>query len=150
MAKNFDLLDCEDDDVIAFGDDTYKIGRLRKEVNNLSNQSMGQEVTQRLEKQGIKISPEFFTIRNPPSPYNTTFQGHERWFSRGMDCEILQLGAKKWKKVKVKIKIALEIYAEQEEMEENTSTSNPEINPPELPVEPLEELRRQVINLQNK
>jgi hypothetical protein len=65
---------------------------------------------------------------------------HARWFNNGIDCEILNLGAKNWKKGRVKIKISVEFYVEEE-----TDSSNKEVSEPESPLDDL----RQMLNQEN-
>jgi hypothetical protein len=43
------------------------------------------------------------------------------WFEEGVDCELLHLGDRQWKKGKLKIKTILEFYPEEPEIENNVS-----------------------------
>ena len=51
------------------------------------------------------------------------------WLVEGIDCEILQLGAKKWQKGKVRLKINLEFSAEE-----------PEVSQPESPLDDIRQM----------
>ncbi len=64
----------------------------------------------------------------------------ERWLGEGVDCEILQVGAKSWQKGKIRIKVTIEFCPDEPEVEE-TAPSN-EIPQPESPLDDL----RQMIN----
>ncbi|MFH7028656.1 MAG: KGK domain-containing protein [Heteroscytonema crispum UTEX LB 1556] len=117
MSDELKPIKCNDDDVLASGDNTYKIGKFRKAVNESFNSSMGYRLDSELESKGVRINTQSSKI----------------WFTEGIDCEILNLGSKTWKKAKVKIKINVEFYTEEEE--------NPEIIEPESP---LDDIRRMI------
>lgn len=45
--------------------------------------------------------------------------GRKKWIEEGIDCEILNLGAKDWKKGKVKIKITVEFCSDEPELSQS-------------------------------
>lgn len=44
-----------------------------------------------------------------------------RWFIHGIECELLELGATKWRKGKVRIKVSLEFCPDESEIETEIS-----------------------------
>lgn len=134
MEDRYNLRDCNDDDVLSLGDATFKIGKFRQALNQSLNNDLGNQITHQLSSKGVKI-PD--SILYPPGENAP----HRRWFNNGMDCEILNLGAKKWKKGRVKIKISVEFYVEEE-----TDSSNTEVSESESPLDDL----RQMLNQENQ
>jgi KGK domain len=134
MEDRYNLRECNDDDVFSFGDATFKVGKFRRALNQSLNNDLGNQITHQLSSKGVKI-PD--SILYPPGENAP----HARWFDKGMDCEILNLGAKNWKKGRVKIKISVEFYVEEE-----TDTSNTEVSESESPLDDL----RQRLNQENQ
>lgn len=120
MEDGFNKLECNDNDVLALGNDTFKIQRFKKAVKASFDSSVGQTFIQRLNSQNINLNMQKL---HPKSIY-------EAWFNEGIDCEFLNLGSKAWKKGKVKINISVEFYVEEEDSE---------ITEPESP---LDDIRR--------
>ncbi len=120
MEDNYSLQDCGNDDVLCFGNNTFKVGRFRNTVNESFGIGFGISLTNELKSKGIVVN-----------------SAHTNWFTQGIDCEILNLGSKSWKKGKVKIKISVEFYVENEESE---------IKQPESPLDDL----RQMLNQENQ
>jgi len=138
MEKNFSLQNCDEDDVVSFGDDTFKVSKFRKAVNGAFGNNLGNQFYSQLSSyQGIKIDGAIVAPKGVDEPY-------ARWFNDGIDCEILQLGSKIWQKGKVKIKVSVEFYIE-EDSEQLTSDAS-EI---ELPESPLDDIR-QMISQENQ
>lgn len=125
MEDNYYLQDCGDNDVVCFGDTTYKVSKFKEAVNQSFNSSMGQVLIRELGYRKVEFKEHL--------PY-------EEWFNTGKDCEILNLGSQKWKKGKVKIKVSLEFYVEEEESKE---TENDETIPNQ-PESPLDDLRKAI------
>ncbi|MCL1465425.1 KGK domain-containing protein [Argonema galeatum] len=139
MQDNYYLQDCGDDDVLSFGDETFKVHRFKTAINKSFDSSMGEKLTEHLKKyQGIPIERAVCP--------NNNYDEYAKWFKDGIDCEILNLGSKSWKKGKVKIKISLEFYAEEQETEKRDSSNQPEIPQPESPLDDL----RQMLNQDNQ
>ncbi|MFM2063918.1 MAG: hypothetical protein RLZZ507_3589 [Cyanobacteriota bacterium] len=116
MEEKLKLIECNDDDVIEFGNKTYKVSKMRQAVNESSNQPLAYALQRELSNKGVKINQK-------PS---------DNWFEKGIDCEFLNLGSKSWKKGKVKLKLSVEFYVE----EEDTEIKEPE--------SPLDDLRRKI------
>lgn len=138
MAGRFELVECNDDDVLSFGEETFKVGKLRKAISKFFNCDIGENLNDNLSYEGVRINKKIIMTNNDRSEY-------QRWFSNGIDCEILNLGSKSWKKGKVGIKINVEFYIEEEDYAENNS-ERPQSSQLESP---LDELRR-VINQGNQ
>lgn len=131
MEDSFYLSDCGDDDVLSFGDDMFKAGKFRKAVNKSFNSKMGDTLSSELRSEGVQIEQK---ILQP----NGSSEDYLRWFGKGINCEILNLGSKSWKKGKVRIKVSVEFYEAQEAVE-TPSSDKPEINQPKSP---LDDIRR--------
>ena len=132
MAEKFYPKDCNDNDVISFGNATYKIGILKRALNKSFSNHLGMQLNNQLSQNNIRI-PD--TILRPPGmnePYS-------RWFENGMDCEILNLGSEEWKKAKVRVKLTVEFYVESEEIEEISNNNSEDM---ETEVSPLDDLRQ--------
>ncbi|GAX45118.1 hypothetical protein NIES4075_61390 [Tolypothrix sp. NIES-4075] len=118
MEDGFKRLECNDNDVLALANDTFKVNRFKKAVNASFNSSVGRKFIEQLTSQSIHLNMQKL---HPKS-------SDEAWFNEGIDCELLNLGSKAWKKGKVKINITLEFYVEEEEIIE--------------PESPLDDIRR--------
>ncbi len=140
MEDNYYLQDCTDDDVLSFGEDTYKIGKFKKAINGAFGNNLGHQLNGQLGSyQGIKIDGSILAPKEVNEPY-------ARWFRDGIDCEILNLGSKSWKKGKVRIKVSVEFYVEEQEDSEILKSDTLEISPPESPLDDL----RQMMNQENQ
>lgn len=135
MENNYYLQKCGDDDVISFKDDTFKVNKFRTAIHKSFNASMGSQLTNELRSQGIPIERAVCP--------NNSYGEYATWFNEGIDCEILNLGSKTWKKGKIKIKISIEFYTEAQEDEQPNNTNQPEITPPESPLDDLRQLLNQ-------
>lgn len=138
MEENFYPKDCNDNDVISFGNATYKIGSFKRALNKSFNNNLGFELNRQLQQNGIRIPN---TIFKPPG----INEPGSRWFENGIDCEILNLGSKQWKKGKVRVKFTVEFYVELEETEKVSNNENSEYIEPESPLDDL----RQKFNEEN-
>ncbi len=136
MEDQFSLQDCNDDDILSFGDDIYKMGKFRKAVLQSFGNTLGSQLSQQLSHYGVKINGKILTPQGVNNPY-------ERWFDKGMNCEILNLGSNGWQKGKVRIKVSVEFYIEEPEVPKTTASN--EIIPPESPLDDL----RQMMNQEN-
>lgn len=133
MEDNYYLQNCGDDDVVSFGDTTYKVSKVKKALNESFGADMGSSLHSQLRSKGVYIDP---TIVSPSGIH----QAYDKWFNKGINCEILNLGSKKWKKGKVKIKVSFEFYVEEEESKE---TENDETTRKQ-PESPLDDLRKAI------
>ncbi len=100
MEDNLKPLECNDDDVLSFGNTTYKAGVFKRALNNSFNQGVSSSIHSELRSQRVSLPPSFHK---------------QQWLDEGIDCEILNLGSNKWKKGKIKVKFSVEFYVEPEE-----------------------------------
>jgi ATP-dependent protease HslVU (ClpYQ) ATPase subunit len=124
MEDGFKAIECNDGDVLDFGDKTYKIAKFRQAMDTSFNSKLEDTFNEELSRQEVEIKD---------SP-------NMNWFQKGIDCEILTLGSQSWKKGKVKIKTSVEFYIEEEDVK-ITNSNNSEITEPESP---LDDLRRMI------
>ena len=118
MKENSYLPECGDDDVLAFNADLVKVGKFRDLVKFAFNDpnQIPDTLFGLLRTNGVYINPQDA-------------------FGKGLDGEILKIGAKGWQKGKLRIKVSLEFYPDE-----------PEISEPESPLDDL----RQMINQENQ
>ncbi|MEH2249947.1 KGK domain-containing protein [Nostoc sp.] len=132
MEDGFKPIECNNGDVLDFGDNTYKIAKFKQAMDTSFNSTLedtwNEELNEELSKQGVEIKES----------------QNVNWFQKGIDCEILTLGSQSWKKGKVKIKISVEFYVEEQDVQ-ITNSNNLEITKPESP---LDDLRR-IIHKEN-
>ncbi|MBD2436764.1 KGK domain-containing protein [Nostoc sp. FACHB-110] len=121
MEDIFKPIECNDDDVIEVGDNTYKVSKIKTGVSQSSNHSLAQRLQQELNNQIIQL----------PSV--------EKCFKEGIDCQILTLGSQNWKKGKVKFNLSIEFYIEDDL--ETTNSNNLNFTEPESP---FDDLRRMI------
>ncbi|MEH2442586.1 KGK domain-containing protein [Nostoc sp.] len=124
MEDGFKQIECNDGDVLNFGDNIYKVAKFKQAMDTSSKYTLECTLSQELSRQGVNIKAST----------------NVNWFHKGIDCEILTLGSPIWKKGKVKIKISVEFYAEEEDLQ-ITNSNNSEITEPESP---LDDLRRMI------
>ncbi len=139
MSENFNLSDLADEDVISIGENVYKVGKIRRVLKDLGDRDMGQQLSYKLQSLTVKFDDNFLR--------NGNVWEYEKLFEPGIDCEILKLGAKEWKKGKVKIKMSLEFYLEDDEMDDNSTMSESEMNQSKSP---LDDLREKLKIIENK
>ncbi|MGB3206398.1 MAG: KGK domain-containing protein [Crinalium sp.] len=132
MEDNYSLQNCQDDDVVAFGNSMFKAGRLTRKINESFGKSMGEKLTHELKHREIHVDWD-------RSHSNKYWGACESIFNDGVNCEILQLGSQTWKKGKMRIKVTVEFYAEEDNVDISTNQAN--INQPESP---LDDLRRMI------
>lgn len=108
MEGLYRTVDCNENDVISFGEDTFKIGRFKRALYQCFDYDFGYGLIGLLGNQGIKIS------KQNVSPYDNN-EDYTKWFNEGIDCEILKTDLKGWQKAKVKIKVSVEISIEEDE-----------------------------------
>jgi hypothetical protein len=138
MEENFCLQNCDEDDVLSFGDDTFKVSKFKRAVKGAFGNSLGSQLYSQLNSyHGIKIDGAILAPKGVDEPY-------ARWFNDGIDCEILQIGSKGWQKGKVRIKLSVEFYVEEDS--EQLVSEPSEIDLPESPLDDL----RQMINQENQ
>ncbi|MBD2119438.1 KGK domain-containing protein [Trichocoleus sp. FACHB-262] len=86
-----------DESVVAFGSILHKAGRFREALKVLLTR---ENISQKSSQNELKI----FT---------------KDWFGNGIDCEVLELGDKAWRKGKIKIKVSIEFHPDESEATES-------------------------------
>ncbi|NEQ74607.1 MAG: hypothetical protein F6K23_17110 [Okeania sp. SIO2C9] len=64
MEENFHHKDCNDNDVISFGDNTYKIGILKQELIQSFDNKIGYQLDQKLIQNPIEIPDIIIKLPN--------------------------------------------------------------------------------------
>ncbi len=105
MTNNLTPYDCSDDDVIAFGEAMFRSGKLKKAISQSFDGSVGRAIDQKLRQHGLEI---------PVRMIGSTRLANEhcQWFDEGINCEILDLATRRWRKGKVRVQVAVEFYVE--------------------------------------
>lgn len=123
----YEEITCQEQDVVDFKDNTHKVIKLTKAIQNFFNQDYGNNLNNYL-RETHRID-----VKTPKA---------SQFFQEGIDCEILQLGSDKWKKAKVKIQINVAFYIEADEDKINSENINP-------PNSEIEDIRRQINKIIN-
>jgi hypothetical protein len=138
MEDKFSLQNCAADDVLSFNTTMFKVDKLNKEVSNLLNErQLGKQLSDSFVAQNISIK-----VGGESRGSTNYYTFYENWFGDGIDCEILRIGGKGWKKGKVKIKVQVSLEFCPDELEIEETQANDEITQPESPLDDL----RQKIN----
>ena len=127
MENWIDLRDFNEDDVFSFPE-LFKVGKVRKAVNEASHtDSVAQALIYSLSSKGVSIDK----INNLRPQYIL--------LDKGIDCEILRIGAKGWKKgrLRLKLQVSVEFCPDEPDAEETGEISQPD--------SPLDDLRK-IIN----
>jgi KGK domain len=105
MTNNLTPYDCGDDDVIAFGDAMFRAGKLKKTIDQSFDGSVGRSIDQKLRQNGLEI---------PVRMIGSTRLANEhcQWFEEGINCEILDLATRRWRKGKVRVQVSVEFLLE--------------------------------------
>lgn len=141
MEDKFDFHNCGNDDALSFGDAMLKVEKLKETVNRvLPEDALGQRLVELLSQQKLYIDVGLNTDQQT--------RAYENWFGKGIDCEILRVGAQGWKKGKMKLKLNLtiEFCPDEPELKETPENNESEASEPESP---LDDLRRQLLNQEN-
>ncbi|MEM9542345.1 MAG: KGK domain-containing protein [Cyanobacteria bacterium P01_E01_bin.42] len=121
MGQNSHQEGFNDDDVIAFGDDAFKVGKFKQALKECFGYDFGYGLLGLLSNQGIKIDK----TKVSPDGEQADFL---KWFNEGVDCEILKTDARGWRKARVKVEVAVEFVLD---------------DPPAIPKESPPEPKRQ-------
>ena len=105
MTNNLTPYDCGDDDVIAFGEAMFRAGKLKKTIDQSFDGSVGRAIDQKLRQNGLEI---------PVRMIGSTRLANEhcQWFEEGINCEILDLSTRRWRKGKVRVQVEVEFLLE--------------------------------------
>lgn len=107
MPNSFIPQPINENDVLAFGDATFKAGKFKRAVESCFSSGLGSGLSAELSNKGIQIDSGVLTP-------NGTFAEFSQWFDQGIDCEILKVGSQGWTKAKVRVHITVEFSTEEE------------------------------------
>jgi hypothetical protein len=134
MTEKFEKRNCGNDDVLAFGDSTYKVGKFKKAVDlSFSSSQLAGHFSNELKSKGIQIDPKLLVPNNRTDAY-------AKWFDSGIECEILQVGSDSWKVGKVRIKVDIEFYVEELESLKDTEGDISETTQSESPLDSIRQM----------
>ncbi|MBE9209347.1 KGK domain protein [Nostoc sp. LEGE 06077] len=122
MEDNFNLENCNPDDALSVKDKVFKIVQIKEGITKVFCGDLATTIYNSLNSYGIQIEPDGYLVGN------RYYKQYQKWFTEGIDCEILKLNAKAWQAGKLRIKVTLEFIPDK-----------PEITEPESP---LDDLRR--------
>jgi hypothetical protein len=95
-------ISCHDDDVIAFGDDTFKVGKFRQAVQDCFGHDVGYGLMALLKSAGVAIDAKAVSPQGNKEDF-------AQWFTQGIACELLQTDTPGWKNARVKITVDIEV-----------------------------------------
>lgn len=124
MEYNSYLPEYGDDDVLMFQETMFKVVKFRKAIENAFNSYLPQHLQSSLANNSINI-----TTKN--------------CFGDGMNCEVLKINSKGWKKGKVRIRVSLEFCPDEPDVEEIPVSNQLEINQPESPLDDIRQMMNQ-------
>ncbi len=127
MENWINLIDFNEDDVFSFPE-LFKVDKIKKAVNEVSRtDSVVQALSYSLSSKGVSIN----NINN--------LRPQKVLLDKGIDCEILRIGAKGWKKgrLRLKLQVSVEFCPDEPDAEETGEISQPD--------SPLDDLRK-IIN----
>ncbi|WP_198525168.1 KGK domain-containing protein [Kamptonema formosum] len=129
MTDEFNPIDLCEGDVLSFGDDTFKIEKLKQALKKACDLNLAWNLGNQLSNYGVNIER---ILRN----YLNSEEGASRLFNEGIDCELLKPGYPSWRKVKFRIKVTLEVGTDAPEPSEPPESTEPK--------SPLDDIRRMI------
>ena len=100
MEDNFKFIQCSENDVIEFGNKAYRVKRLIETIPKIFLDVLAQKLDYFLKNAEIVIP-----IKNEYSKY----------FTKGIDCELLKAKSDFWQKGKFKINVSIEFIPDEPE-----------------------------------
>lgn len=126
MEYNSYLPEYGDDDVLMFQETMFKVVKFRKAVEYAFN--------------NYKYLPQNLQSSLASNNINITTQN---CFGDGINCEVLKINSKGWKKGKVRIRVSLEFCPDEPDIEEIPTSNVPEINQTESPLDDIRQMMNQ-------
>jgi KGK domain len=128
MHENSFLPNYGDDDVCSSSDNVmFKVGRLRETIKRAFRGSVQTVLNEILKSDGLHFNTTGYNSQ-------TRNKYEKDWLGDGIDCEILNIGAKGWQKGKIKIRVSVEFCPDEPEIEEAPQITEQE--------SPLDDFRR--------
>lgn len=109
MTNEFKPIKANDDDVICFGEHTYKFSKFNKVLNLSLNQSLANQIVAEMRNRQVKIIQD-----------KQQFSDNSL-FTKGIDAEIMTTEKKGWIKGKFRLKVNLEFCEYEPEINEYES-----------------------------
>lgn len=100
-----ELINCEDSEVLLFGEHTSLVQKLKKDLQD----ALKENASSILETLAYNLSNHSVRIIRDRTSFD------EKWFEEGKKCKILRLGAKGWESGKLRIKVSLEFCPDEPE-----------------------------------
>ena len=135
MEDNSFLQNFGNDDVVCSASTMFKVIKLKEAMKKAFRGSVQIALNEVLKSEEIEINKKFYDS-------NQRSNRTKDWLSEGVDCEILKIGAKGWKKGKLRISVSLDFCPDEPDVEETLGNNQPEINQTESPLDDI----RQMIN----
>jgi hypothetical protein len=107
MRNNSFSFNFSDESVVAFGSILHKAGRFREALKVVLT-------SEKILRDSLQNELRIFT---------------KDWFENGIDCEVLELGDKAWRKGKIKIRVSIEFCPDE----------------PKVTESPLEDIRQAIV-----
>ncbi len=126
MEENFYLHNCNELDALLSQNKAFKISHIKHLIKEAFREVIANTLHNSLKAKGVEIDPGY--SNKTPDTW--------KWFDNGLDCEILQVGAKGWQKGKFRIKVALEFIPNEPEIQQIPDITEPESS--------LEDIRRMI------
>jgi hypothetical protein len=105
MKDNFQPKQIDRCDVLEFGNETHKLAKLLEKIKAIFLSEFSKNLYHLLRQHEINILPSGRASET------------ETWFDRGVDCEVLKVGATNWQKGKIRLNVSLEFIPDN--VEEN-------------------------------
>ncbi|PAX59708.1 KGK domain-containing protein [Brunnivagina elsteri] len=146
MIDKFELLECNDEDVISFDDELSKFSDFKTDINHILLKKMqsffhnGDGCNNSITERFQQLSPTSFGNCNITLNLSSPRDGEA--------CEILRLGSHKWQKGKLRFNAFIPIPIANHQQSQHSNIEFTLEFAPNIPESPLDDLR-QIINNQN-
>lgn len=137
MEDNSFLQNYGDDDVLSSASGMFKVGKLTEAMKKAFGvSSLQTALNDVLKSEGVEISTTF---------YNPSLRTHcqKNWLGEGVDCEILQIGAKGWQKGKLRIRVTVDFCPDEPDVEEIQASDKPKIAQSESPLDDIRQMMKE-------
>jgi hypothetical protein len=111
MNNHIILNNYGDDDVCSFTSGMFKIGKIKEVMKGAFGGSLQTPLNDFLKSRSLEINTNCYD-------HKTRINWQKQWFGDGIDCEVLQIGAKGWQKGKIKITVNVEFCPDEPEISE--------------------------------
>lgn len=109
MSDVVDSKNCEDYEVLLFGNHTCLVEKLKQDLEYALKESASTIIGTLAGKQS---NQSFYVM------IDKSRRDDKQWFEQGKECQLLKLGAKEWQPGTLKMKVTLEFCPEEPEEDE--------------------------------